>query len=142
MGDLKLISHEQFNELIKGKGFKGRNEYKLKELKAKFSFKPMYDRRTLVISSEDMEPTTFDSLRKAVKAIDLTYSTLRYAKDKERDFIKKHEKIYKIKWCLYLSRWISITTSEHNQEATLYLQKLTSAYLIQRLSQVHLLGGT
>ena len=69
MGDLKPISHKQFNEFIKGKGFKGRNDYKLKELKAKFGFKPMYDRRTLVISSEDMEPTTFDSLRKAAKAI-------------------------------------------------------------------------
>ena len=51
MGDLKPISHKQFNEFIKGKGFKGRNDYKLKELKAKCGFKPMYDRRTLVISS-------------------------------------------------------------------------------------------
>ena len=33
MGDLKPISHKQFNEFIKGKGFKGRNDYKLKELK-------------------------------------------------------------------------------------------------------------
>ena len=74
MGDLKPISHKQFNEFIKGKGFKGRNDYKLKELKAKFGFKPMYDRRTLVISSEDMEPTTFNSLRKAAKAIDVLYS--------------------------------------------------------------------
>ena len=87
MGDLKPISHKQFNEFIKGKGFKGKNDYKLKELKAKFGFKPMYDRRTLVISSEDMEPTTFDSLRKAAKAIDVTYGTLRCAKDNERDFV-------------------------------------------------------
>ena len=98
MGDLKPISHKQFNEFTKRKGFKGRNDYKLKELKAKFGFKPMYDRRTLVIYLEDMEPTTFDSLRKAAKAIDVTYGTLRYAKDKERDFIKKDQKIYKIKW--------------------------------------------
>ena len=76
MGDLKPISHKQFNEFIKGKGFKGRNDYNLKELKAKFGFKPMYDRRTLVISSDDMEPTTFDSLRKAPKAISVTYITL------------------------------------------------------------------
>ena len=94
MGDLKPINHKQFNEFIKGKGFKGRNDYKLKELKAKFGFKPMYDRRMLVISSDDMEPTTFDSLRKAAEAIDVTYSTLIYAKNKERDFIKKDEKIY------------------------------------------------
>ena len=56
----------------------------------------MYDRRMLVISSEDMEPTTFGSLRKAAKAIDVTYSALGYAKDKERNFIKKDEKIYEI----------------------------------------------
>ena len=35
MGDLKPISHIQFNEFIKDKGFKGRNNYKLKKLKAK-----------------------------------------------------------------------------------------------------------
>ena len=52
----------------------------------------------LVISLEDMEPTTFDSLRKAAKAIGVAYGALRYAKNKERDFIKKDEKIYEIKW--------------------------------------------
>ena len=40
-GDLKPMSHKEFNEFIKGKGFKGRNEYKLKELKAKFGFNPI-----------------------------------------------------------------------------------------------------
>ena len=58
----------------------------------------MYDRRTLVISLEDMEPTTFDSLRKAAKAISVTYSTLIYTKNKEINFFKKDEKIYEIKW--------------------------------------------
>ena len=59
----------------------------------------MYDRRTLVISSEDMEPTTFDSLRKAAKAISVAYGTLRYAKNKERDFLKdKNVKVLFIKW--------------------------------------------
>ena len=98
MGDLKPISHKQFNEFIKGKGFKGRNDYKLKELRAKFGFKPIYDRRTLVISLEDIEPITFDSLRKAAKAISVTYGTLIYAKNKESSFVKKDEKIYEIKW--------------------------------------------
>ena len=100
MGDLKPISHKQFNKFIKGKGFKGRNDYKLKELKAKFGFKPMYDRRELVISSEDMEPTTFNSLRKAAKATGVSYGILRYAKNKERDFVKdKNAKVFFIKWC-------------------------------------------
>ena len=38
MENLKPISHKEFYEFIKGKGFKGRNEYKLKDLKAKFGF--------------------------------------------------------------------------------------------------------
>ena len=97
-GDLKPISYKEFNEFIKGKGFKGRNEYGLKELKAKFGFKPMYDRRTLTISSEDMDPTTFDSLRKASKATGISYSILRYGKGKEKNFVKKDEKIYNINW--------------------------------------------
>ena len=47
-----------------------------------------------------MEPTTFDSLRKAAKAIGVAYGTLRYAKNEERDFVKKDKEIiYKIKWC-------------------------------------------
>ena len=100
MGDLKPISHKQFNEFTKGKGFEGRNDYKLKELKAKFGFKPMYNRRTLVISLEDMEPTTFDSLRKAAKAICVAYGALGYAKNNERDLVKKDKEIIcEIKWC-------------------------------------------
>ena len=35
-----------------------------------------------------------------------------------------------------------ITIPEHNQEATLYLQELTSAPPIQKLVQVHLRGNT
>ena len=62
------------------------------------SLKPMYERRTPVISSEDMEPTTFDSMRKAAKATSVSYSAPRYAKGKERDFVKKDGKIFEIKW--------------------------------------------
>ena len=93
MENLKPIRHKEFNEFIKGKGFKGRNEYKLKDLKAKFGFKPIYDRRTLTISSEDLEPTTFNSLRKAAKATSISYGVLIYAKNKERNFVKKDKKI-------------------------------------------------
>ena len=80
MGHLKPISHKQFNEFLKGKGFKGRNDYNLEELKAKFGFKPMYDRRTLVISSEDMEPTEFDFMRKAANTVSVGEGVIRYAK--------------------------------------------------------------
>ena len=100
MGDLKPISHKQFNEFIKGKGFKGTDDFKLKELKAKFGLKPMYNRKTLVISSEDMEPTTFDSMRKAAKAIGVAEGVIRYAKNNGRDFLKnKNSKVFFIKWC-------------------------------------------
>ena len=37
--DLTPITHKEFNELIKEKGFKGRNNYKLRDLKAIFGFK-------------------------------------------------------------------------------------------------------
>ena len=40
MGPLGPIRHKDFNEFIKGRGFTGRNNYKLKELKAMFGFKP------------------------------------------------------------------------------------------------------
>ena len=99
MENLKPISHKELNEFLKGKGSKGRNEYKLKDLKAKFGFKPMYDRHTLTISSEDMSPTTFHSLRKASKATGISYGVLIYAKNKERNFVKKDEKMCNINWC-------------------------------------------
>ena len=89
MRDLKHISNKQLNEFIKGKGFKGRDNHKLKELKGKFGFKPMYDRRTLVIPSEDMEPKMFDSLKKGYKAIAISYGALRYAKNEEREISLK-----------------------------------------------------
>ena len=44
MSDLKPISHIQFNEFIKGKegkGFKGGSNYKSKDLKAMFGFRPL-----------------------------------------------------------------------------------------------------
>ena len=39
-----------------------------------------------------MESTEFASLRKATKAISISYGILRYAKNKDRDFVKKNEK--------------------------------------------------
>ena len=36
--ELTPIRHKEFNEFIKGKGFTGRNNYKLKDLKAMFGF--------------------------------------------------------------------------------------------------------
>ena len=64
MDDLKPISHKEFNEFMKGKRFKGRKDYALRELEAKFGFKPLVKRRVLVVSLEGMEPTKFNSMRK------------------------------------------------------------------------------
>ena len=38
---LQPITHKEFNEFIIGKCFTGRNNYKLRDLKAMFGFKPM-----------------------------------------------------------------------------------------------------
>ena len=58
MDELKPVIKE-FNEFIKGRGFRGRKDYALKDLKVKFGFKPLVERRALVISSEDMELPLF-----------------------------------------------------------------------------------
>ena len=60
--DLMPITHKGFNEFIKGKGFKGRNNYKLRDLKAMFGFKPMIIGSPLMISSDEMEPMRFDAM--------------------------------------------------------------------------------
>ena len=75
MDSLKPITHEEFNEFIKGKGFKGRNNYKLKELKAMFGFKPMVLGSPITISQAGEEPTTFDSISKASTSTGVPYST-------------------------------------------------------------------
>ena len=103
MNDLKPISHKVFSKFIKGKGFKERNNYVLKDLKAKFGFKPLIKSRVLVVSSNDMEPTKFDSMRKAAKFIGVGEGAIRYGRNNGRGFIKKFEservKVFFIKWC-------------------------------------------
>ena len=69
MDNLKPITHREFNEFIKGKGFKGKNNYKLKELKAMFGFKPMVLGSPITISNAGEEPITFDSISKASQCI-------------------------------------------------------------------------
>ena len=74
--DLTQITHKEFNEFIKGKGFKRRNSYKLKDLKAMFGFKPMITGSPVTISSDGMELTRFDSLSKASTSTRIPYITL------------------------------------------------------------------
>ena len=77
-------THKEFYEFIKGKGFKGRNNYKLRELKAMFGFKPMITGSPVTISSDGMEPTKFDSTSKASTSTGIPYVTLLYAKKNSR----------------------------------------------------------
>ena len=63
--NLTPISHKEFNKFIKGKSFVGRN-YKLKDLKAMFGFKPMVARPQVSITIDDGEGLrTYDSMSKA-----------------------------------------------------------------------------
>ena len=94
--DLTPITHKEFNEFIKGKGFKGRNSYKLKDLKAMFGFKPMITGSPVTISSDRMEPTRFDSLSKASTSTGIPYVTLLYAKKNSRHRVRSNGKEYTI----------------------------------------------
>ena len=65
-----------------------------------FGFKPLYDRRSLVIHSEDMDPTEFTSMMKAAKAIGVSEGSIRYTKKNGKDFLKdKNAEVFFIKWC-------------------------------------------
>ena len=89
MDDLKPISHKGFNQFMNGKGFKGRKDYMLRDIKAKFGFKPLVKRRALVISLEGMEleSTKFNSMRKAAKTIGKGEGVIRYARNNGANFI-------------------------------------------------------
>ena len=64
--DLVPISHKDFNEFIKGKGFTGRNKYKLRELKAIFGFKPITKGERIFISIDGgKEFKDYESISKA-----------------------------------------------------------------------------
>ena len=94
--DLTPITHKEFNEFIKGKGFKGRNNYKLRDLKAMFGFKHMITGSPVTISSDGMEPMRFDSLSKASTSTGIPYVTLLYAKRNSRHPVRSNGKEYTI----------------------------------------------
>ena len=91
--DLTPIKHKEFNEFIKGKGFKGRNNYKLRDLKAMFGFKPMITESPVTISSDELEPTRFDSMSTSTG---ISYVTLLYAKKNSRHRVCSNGKEYTI----------------------------------------------
>ena len=91
LSELKLISYKEFNAFIKGRDCKGRNDYALKDLKAKFDFKPLVKRIPLVVSLEDMESTQFASMSEAVKTISMGEKAIRYMRNNGRDVVRKSE---------------------------------------------------
>ena len=94
--DITMITHKEFNEFIKGKGFKGRNNYKLKDLKAMFGLKLMITGSPVMISSDGMEPTRFNSMSKASTSTGIPYITLLYAKKNSRHQVHSNGKEYTI----------------------------------------------
>ena len=94
--ELTLIRHKEFNKFIKGWGFKGGNNYKLKELKAIFGFKPIITGSPVTISSNQLEPMRFDSMLKASTSTGIPYVTLLYAKQNSRDRVRSNGKEYTI----------------------------------------------
>ena len=91
--NLKPITHKEFNEFIKGKGFKGRNGYKLKQLKAMFGFKPMV-LGSITISLAGEEPARFNSISRASTSTGIPYSTLLYAKKNSKSIVHSNGKEY------------------------------------------------
>ena len=94
--DLHPITHKEFNEFIKGKGFKGRNNYRLADLKAMFGFKPMITGSPVMISSDGMEPMRFDSMSKASTSTGIPYITLLYSKKNSKNRVPSTGKEYTI----------------------------------------------
>ena len=90
------ITHKEFKEFIKGKGFKGRNNHKLRDLKAMFGFKPMITGSPITISSDGMEPMRFDSMSKASTSTGIPYVTILYAMKNSRNRVRSNGKEYTI----------------------------------------------
>ena len=94
--DLTPITHKEFNEFIKGKGFKGRNNYKLRDSKATFGFKSIITGSPVTISSDGMEPMRFDSISKASTSTGIPYGTLLYIKKNSKDRVHSNGKEFTI----------------------------------------------
>ena len=94
--ELKPISHKEFNEFIKGKGVVGRNQYRLKELKAMFGFKPLSTKSPLTLSSDSLQPTRYDSMSRASMLTGIPYATLLYLKCNSKPGFKSNCVTYEI----------------------------------------------
>ena len=84
-GSLCPISHKDFNEFVKGKGFVGRNNYKLRELKAMFGFKPLTHKNQTTVNIDDGKQfRSFESISKASIGSGIPYTMLIHARKKSK----------------------------------------------------------
>ena len=95
-GDLTPIRHKEFNEFIKGKGSKGRNNYKLRDLKDMFGFRPMITGSPVTISSNGTEPMRLNSMSKASTSTGIPYIPFLYAKKNSSHQVRSNGKEYTI----------------------------------------------
>ena len=61
-----------------------------------FGFKPMVTGSPVTISSDELEPTRFDSMSKASTSTEILYVTLLYAKKNSRHRVHSNGKEYTI----------------------------------------------
>ena len=61
-----------------------------------FGFKPMITRSPVMISSNELEPTRFDSMPKASTSTGIPYVTLLYTKKNSKDQVHSNGKEYTI----------------------------------------------
>ena len=75
----------------------------MRDLKAKLGFKPLVEKRALVVSSEGIEHTKSNLMGIAAKAIGVREGVIRCARNNGRDFVKRFEdesmEVLLIKWC-------------------------------------------
>ena len=61
-----------------------------------FGFEPMITRSPVTISSNELEPTRFDSMSKASSSMGIPYATIPYAQTNSRHRVRSNGKEYKI----------------------------------------------
>ena len=133
--ELLPISHKEFNDFIKGKGVIGRNNYKLKDLKAMFGFKPMVNRNQVTVTIDDgREMGTYDSMSKTSMSVGIPYTTLQQAKKKSKNSnpvaIKSGGNLYVIKLTLYIKCHTVISNRDHTKTPQALLNVLVVKPLI------------
>ena len=79
---------------------RSRNGTTLTELKAQFGFRPLVERIGMVISSEDMDPTAFDSINQAATSLGMGHMVIRYARKNGRVTFKRASdgKVFVVNW--------------------------------------------